>query len=482
MSQVIASGLLADPLIYRSPDPSARPGWHDALSILAAGIQAADPAAAVRRAMVRQGNLLRIHNPKNPAGAATYDLAAIDNVYLVGAGKAATAMVQAAEEILGDRLTAGVAVTVYGAKGPTSRTTLYEAGHPLPDPSGLMATRHIAKLLSATTPRDLVIALISGGASALLELPAGRLPLIDLQSTTSALLGSGATIVEMNTVRRHLSQVKGGGLARLAAPAPLVSLVLSDVVGSPPDAIASGPTVPDPTTFSDAAAVLSRHDLWGRIPEDVGTHLRAGMAGHFPETAKPGDPVFDTVLTVIVGDNATAADAAASEGRNLGYHTMTLTTHLEGEAREVARVLCAIAKSAHDRAEPLPLPACIVASGETTVTLRRLGGQGGRNQELALAAAIALDGWPAITLAAMGTDGIDGPTDAAGALVDGTTVIRARAAGLDPMDALSRHNSAPFFAKLGDRIVTGPTGTNVNDLAVVLIADLGAHVRARLIV
>jgi hydroxypyruvate reductase len=380
-------------------------------------------------------------------------------------------MVRSAEAILGERLTAGLAVTVPGAEGPAARTTVHVGGHPLPDPGSLFATRHIARLLADTTERDLVIALISGGASALLELPAGRIPLVDLQATTSSLLASGATIQEMNTLRKHLSAVKGGGLARLAAPARVLALVLSDVVGNPLDIIASGPTVPDPSTYADAAAVLSRYDLWGQVPASVADHVRSGLAGALPETAKPGDALFARVDTRLVGDNAAAAAAARDRAAALGYRSEILTTWLQGEAREAGRFLAAVGKELASHGRPLAPPACLVVGGETTVTLRRLGGAGGRNQELALAAALALAGWAGVTVASLGTDGIDGTTPHAGAIVDGGTLGRAAAAGLDAAEALARHDSGTFFAALGEALVTGPTGTNVNDLALVLVGE-----------
>jgi glycerate 2-kinase len=448
--------------LFRAPDPNKRPGWAPALAILGAGLAAVEPAAAVRRALSLAGDQLHV-------GALDLDLSAVDRVLVVAAGKAATAMVQAAEAVLGARLSAGVAATAPGTKGPTQRVTLHEGGHPLPNPASLMAARHVARLVAGTTDRDLVLVLLSGGASALLELPAGRITLADLQQATSALLASGATIHELNTVRKHLSAIKGGGLARLAAPAQVAALVLSDVVGNPLEVIASGPTVPDPSTFADAAEVLSRYNLWGQLPASVGDYVRAGLAGTVPETAKPGDALFERVTTTIVGDNGLAATAAWERATALGYNAQVLTTWLQGEAREAGLFLAAVGKEIATSGRPLAAPACVVVGGETTVTLKRLGGHGGRNQELALAAALAVTGWPAVTIASLGTDGVDGLTEHAGAVVDGTTVARAAAAGLDPRRALSRHDSGSFFASLGDALVTGPTGTNVNDLAVVLV-------------
>lgn len=447
---------------FRAPDPSAHPNWQAALDILAAGLAAAEPGAAVRRHLHLDGQALT-------AGGVEIDLSGIEHVYLVAAGKAATAMTQATESVLGERLTAGVAVTVPDGKGPTARTTVHSGGHPLPDPGSLMATRHIVRLLERTTERDLVLVLLSGGASSLMELPAGRIALVDVQTATSSLLSCGAPIGEVNAVRKHLSAIKGGGLARLAAPAQVVALVLSDVVGNPLATIAGGPTVPDPSTFADAASVLSRHDLWSQVPTSIGEHLRNGLAGRVPETVKPGDPLFDRCRTLVIGDNARAAAGALARAEELGYHSLLLTTWLQGEAREAGRFLAAVGQEIAWSGRPIPTPACVVVGGETTVTLRRLGGSGGRNQELALAAALALDGWATVTLASLGTDGVDGATAHAGAIVDGSTLTRAGAAGLNAAEALARHDSGTFFAALGDALVTGATGTNVNDLAVVVV-------------
>jgi glycerate 2-kinase len=284
------------------------------------------------------------------------------------------------------------------------------------------------------------------------------LDLDDLQELTDALLRSGATINELNTVRKHWSSFKGGNLARLAAPAAVVTLVLSDVVGDPLDVIASGPTVPDPTTTADAQEILDRYSIW------------PGRPVPFQKTPKPGDAVFERVHHVIVGSNRQAAVAALERARQLGFNGLLLSTYVEGEAREVARVAAALAKGVRSYGDPIPAPACLVWGGETTVTIRG-DGKGGRNQELALAAALALEGWPGVMLVPLATDGTDGPTDAAGALVTGETVARARALGLDPLAALMANDSYTFFDELGDLIRIGPTGTNVNDLLFLLVAD-----------
>jgi hydroxypyruvate reductase len=375
-------------------------------------------------------------------------------------------MAAALYAILGDRLTGGLVVTRYGHRDPaldTGPVEVIEAGHPLPDEAGVAGTQRMAELLGSATGRDLVLAVVSGGGSALLTLPAAGLALVSLQVTTDLLLRSGATIVEMNTVRKHLSQVKGGGLARLAGPATVVGLILSDVVGDPLDVIASGPTAPDVTTFADAWAVLQRYDLIGCVPSAVRERLRAGVEGKLPDTLKPGSTSLNRVHNVVVGSNRLAAEAAVDTAQANGLGAMLLSTFVEGEAREVARVAAALAKEIvrHDR--PVPRPACLVWGGETTVTVRGRG-RGGRNQELALSAAQSIAGLPGVLLMALGTDGTDGPTDAAGAVATGETVARAHALGLDPAAHLANNDAYPFFNALDDLIRTGPTGTNVNDL------------------
>jgi len=450
--------------------------WGAAVArILAAALGAVDPAAAVHRHLHRAGDLLR-------AGDQTYDLRAYQRVFVVGAGKAGAPMARAAAEVLNDRLTDGVMVVKgydEGAQGrggagatvsppvtpsPRHPVTLVEAGHPIPDERGVAGARRIAQLLEQATERDLVIALISGGGSALLTLPAAGIGLAELQTLTSILLRCGANINEINTLRKHLDQVKGGGLARLAHPASVITLVLSDVVGNPLDVIGSGPTVPDTSSFADAYAVLERYGVVADAPAPIVDRLRQGMAGQIAETPKPGDPRFARVHNLIVGSNLQAAEAALAAARATGFNTLLLTTYLQAEAREAGRMLAAIARELASSGHPLPRPACIVVGGETTVTLRGTG-RGGRNQELALAAVADLAGLPDLALVALATDGGDGPTDAAGAVVTGATLDRARALGLDPAAHLARNDAYPFFAALGDLLRPGPTETNVNDLA-----------------
>lgn len=428
-------------------------------AVQAAALAAVEPGAAVRRHVQVQARRLFV------AGRA-YDLDALDHVWVLGGGKAAAAMAAALFSLLGSRLSGGLVVTKYGHRAPTldaGPVEIAEAGHPVPDLAGMAATQRLLDLAAGCGPRDLVLAVWSGGASALTTLPASRLSLADLQETTDLLLRCGATIGEVNCLRKHLSQVKGGDLVRQIAPASVAALILSDVVGDPLDVIASGPTAADPTTFADAWTVLERHDLVGRVPPGVRTRLQAGLAGHLLDTPKPGDPQFARVHNVVVGSNRQAAEAAVDAARACGYHALLLSTFVEGEARHVARVAAALARElvAYDR--PVLRPACLVWGGETTVTVRGAG-RGGRNQELALAAALALDGVPHALLLALGTDGTDGPTDAAGAVATGQTCARARAIGLDPALHLERNDAYPFFDALADLVRTGPTGTNVNDL------------------
>jgi glycerate 2-kinase len=411
----------------------------------------------VRRFLTLEGDALVVDGQR-------HDLSSFGRVIVVGAGKASAPMAAAVEDILGDRVPISGSVTVrYGHSVPTRRVRIREAAHPVPDAACTDATSAIVELLEDADEHVLVICVISGGGSALLTLPADGISLADLQQTTDGLLRSGATINEINVVRKHLDTVKGGGLARLASPAQLVTLVLSDVVGNPLDAIASGPTVPDTSSFADAVAVLDRFRLWDSMPASVAERIRAGAAGRIADTPKPGDPLFERTQTVVVGSNLLACEAAARAAQAAGLATLVLTTYVEGEAREAGRILAGILREVDASGHPLPRPCCIIAGGETTVTIRGEG-HGGRNQELALAAAFPLRGVVDVLLASVGTDGSDGPTDAAGAWVDGDTIARAAAQGLDPARALANNDSYPLLDRLGHLIRTGPTNTNVNDV------------------
>ncbi len=392
-----------------------------------AALQAVDPAAAVRRCLT-------------PA-----DLAGAERVFVVGAGKAGVAMARAAAEVVGQHLAAGlVAVPQVPAHG-VAGIEFVEGGHPLPTDGSLAAGRAVARLLAQVTPRDLVLALISGGGSALLELPRPGVGLADLQALNTALLKSGAPIHQINLVRQQFSEIKGGGLLRLAYPARVLSLILSDVVGNPLGRIASGPTAPAEGTEVEALAVLETFQLRAALPPRLTQSLLQ------PRAAAALAPVENR----LIASNRLAGEAATARARELGFEAIWLADDWQGEAREVGRQFAA----------RLTAPGCyaLVAGGETTVVVRGRG-QGGRNQELALAAALTLAGQPAVALATLATDGVDGPTDAAGAIVTGDTRARARALGLEAQAHLDDNNAYPFFAALGDLVVTGPTGTNVNDL------------------
>ncbi|OGK96328.1 MAG: hypothetical protein A2W08_10685 [Candidatus Rokubacteria bacterium RBG_16_73_20] len=398
----------------------------------------------------------------DPAPLVRRHLAAVDarRVLVLGCGKASGAMARAAEETLGERIADGFVVVKDGYTVPLARVRLAEAGHPVPDARGLAASARLLELARGAGEADLVLFLVSGGGSALTPAPAPPVTLAEKREVTRLLLAAGATIAELNAVRKHLSRFKGGQLARAARPASVLTLALSDVIGDPLDVIASGPTAPDPTTFRDALDVLEARGLGARAPASVRERLEAGRRGALEETPKPGDRVFERVENVVVGNNALVTDAALAAAGRLGYRAELLTRALEGEARHVARDLVA-------RARRLPPRACLIAGGETTVTVRGRG-RGGRCQELALAAALELTSGEPLTLLAAGTDGTDGPTDAAGAIVDAGTVGRARAAGADPWRALDDNDAHTLLAASGDLLVTGPTNTNLLDLYLVL--------------
>jgi glycerate 2-kinase len=391
---------------------------------------------------------------------------------LVAAGKAAATMARAAERVLGRAIDDAIAVAPVGPPSYLRRTRLMLAGHPVPDARGARAAEAVLALAAGLGPDDLLLVLLSGGASALLAAPVAGVGLDDKAALTGRLMRAGATIQELNAVRKHLSQIKGGGLARAAAPARVACLVLSDVVGDDLSTIASGPTVPDPTTYADSIEVLRRRQVWDEAPASVRRHLEAGLRGETPETAKPGDPLFARVATRIVGNNSLAVEAAEREARSRGLRARVLTTRLEGEAREASRVLVSVLRECVESGRPLAPPLCLIAGGETTVTVRGPG-RGGRNQEIAVAAVDPLSSFPAhAVVASIATDGVDGASDAAGGVVDQETGREAAGLGLAPPAAfLAASDSSSFLGPVGGLIVTGPTGTNVVDLTVLLAGD-----------
>jgi len=389
-------------------------------------------------------------------------------VVVVGAGKASGAMAAAVEEAWGERVTGGLVVVKDGHLAETRRVKLVEAGHPVPDERGAAAARDLLALALGAGDQDLVLTLISGGASALTPAPAPPITLGDKQVMTRLLLAAGADINQLNAVRKHCSVLKGGQLARAAAPARVAALLLSDVIGDPIDVIGSGPTAPDASTFGEALGILDRFDLRQRAPASVRERLERGVRGETAETPKPDDAIFERVVNVVIGNNQLVVDAAASRAAALGLAPHVLTRSLHGEARDAARELVALGGEIAAGRGPIAPPACLIAGGETTVTVRG-DGIGGRCQEFALAAALELEGRDGMAVLAAGTDGSDGPTDAAGAIADGDSAARARHLGLDPRAHLDRNDSNPVFAALGDLVVTGPTKTNLLDLYLVLV-------------
>jgi glycerate 2-kinase len=397
------------------------------------------------------------------------DLRARGRLIVVGAGKASGAMAAAVEEMLGDRVGEGVVAVKDGHLAPTRRVRLLEAGHPVPDERGAAAARAILDLARSAGSDDLVLVLISGGGSALTPAPAPPVTLADKQAVTRLLLAAGATINQLNAVRKHLSLLKGGQLARAAAPARVHALLLSDVIGDPLDVIGSGPTAPDASTFREALGILDRFQIRERAPASVVERLAQGARGHIAETPKRDDPLFRHVTNVVIGNNRLVADAALARARQLGFTPHVLTLSLEGEARLVARDFVRLARQIRAGLGPVAAPACVLASGETTVTVRG-SGTGGRCQEFALSAAIEMEGLEGVAVLAAGTDGSDGPTSAAGAVADGASARRAREQGHDPRARLAANDSHPVFAALGDRVVTGPTNTNLLDLYLLLVS------------
>jgi hydroxypyruvate reductase len=431
-----------------------------ALSIFQASLRGADPKRCVKR-------FLRVDGGVVSAGNFRKRLKDINKIIVVGAGKAAAVMAQAVEEVLIDRIDQGVIIITKGSEASLKRIELHFGGHPFPDEDGATGTERIMEILSQAGEDDLVLCLISGGGSALLVSPVNGISLEDKKQMVQLLFECGAHIDEINTIRKHISKVKGGRLAKTAYPAQTVSFILSDVIGDRIESIASGPTAPDPTTFEDCFEIMNRYKLMERMPRSIKLLLQGSRNHQEYETVKPGDPVFERVENLIIGSNLLALQEAETKAQELGFNTLLLSSSVSGDTRKAAEEHALLAREIRqDKSKPSP--ACVISGGETTVKVKGEG-KGGRNQEFVLAAAIQIDGLQDVVIASMNTDGIDGPTDACGAICDGLTVSRARKMALDPHDYLERNDSYHFFENLGDLIKTGPTHTNVMDIHIMLV-------------
>ncbi|MEM2902024.1 MAG: glycerate kinase [Candidatus Bathyarchaeia archaeon] len=436
-------------------------------SLLVEGIEyalkAAHPLNFLREHVAVTDGKLRIDG-------GVWELDSFKRVFILGAGKASGHLAEGVEQLLGDKITEGYVNVPRGTK-PLFKTRiikLNEAGHPIPDEEGLRGAEKMIEVAVGAEKRDLIICLISGGGSSLLPLPAEGLTLEEKRLITDKMILSGATIHEINTVRKHLSRIKGGWLAKKASPATVISLIISDVVGDRVDVIASGPTSPDESTYMEAVKILRRYGLWNDLTNTVKEFLTKGVEGILPETPKPEDPCFKSVYNYIVGSNLEICLELKRFYKKRGCNSIVLTSRMEGEAREVGKLLSSIALEATSSGNPLKPPLALICGGETTVTVRG-GGKGGRNQELALAASTRISNQVPILMASFGTDGVDGPTEAAGAVIDHTTIKRAEERGLRAEDYLLNNDSYTFFENLGDLIICGPTGTNVNDISLILI-------------
>jgi glycerate 2-kinase len=432
--------------------------------ILAASINAVEPGTAVERFIHRVGEVVTVSDR-------AYNLGSFRRVALLGIGKASVAMSAQLAKLLGKRLQSGLVITKHTRDIPDFPIIIQEGDHPIPGARSLLAGRKTLEFVSSLGPEDLLFCLISGGGSALVSTPLDDLPLEDLQVLTYLLLACGARVDEINSLRRHLERLKGGGLVRASNGATIISLILSDVVGNPLEGIASGPTAPDPSSKSDVLALVEKYNIRGKIPASILSVLKQA-----PETPKPGNPIFLNVQNQIVGSSLQAAQAGMAQAEVEGFHPYLLRVDLQGEARQAAFELATFLRQAKKTGNPIPRPACIIAGGETTVSLRQIAGQaipgkgkGGRNTEMALAAVTELADFPGVMLVTLATDGEDGPTDAAGAVVTGGTFHRAAGLGLDPGDFLDRNDSYTFFAGLDDLLKPGPTGTNVNDLVFLFV-------------
>ena len=444
----------SEELISKGSSKRERLARELSIRALEAALAAADPREMFLRSLTISGNQLTVQGSK-------FDLGKFQRILVLGSGKASATMAAALESILGERISGGVVIVPEGLakERRAGAIVLHAATHPIPSPKGVNGVRRMLELVGRPSSDTLVICLVSGGGSALMPLPMEGVSLEEKAQMTRMLMNVGATIQELNIVRKHLSGIKGGWLAKRLYPSTVLALVVSDVVGDPLDSIASGPLYPDPSTFEDALRVLKKYRLVARAPIGVVTALKKGVNGQLPETPKPGEVYFENVHHFVIGSNRIACLGAHRELNAAGKNPVFLTSRLEGEARMVGRIFAAIATE-----EPYGgAPGSFVTGGETTVRVRG-SGRGGRNQEAALAALLELSGTSGIAIAFAGSDGLDGTTEAAGALIDSSTLERARLAGLDPAEYLRRNDSYSFFRKTGDLIITGPTGTNVNDI------------------
>lgn len=434
---------------------------EDAITIFKSGIKAVEPGAAIKK-------YCKIKRSRLYIGSKEYNLKKFENIYVVGAGKAAAPMAAAIEDLFGNDITKGIVIVKYGHVTKLQKIKLIEAGHPVPDAQGQNGANKILNIVKEAGEKDLVICLISGGGSALLPLPVDQISLVDKQNTITELLSCGASIHEINTIRKHLSKIKGGRLAQDASPATLITLILSDVVGDDMDVIASGPTVPDKSTFDDCMRIIQKYAIERKLPETVVNHIKHGVSEKIGETPGHTDAVFENTQNVIIGSNMEALIASKKESEKLGYNTKIISAKIQGEAKTVAFEHTAIAKKILEAGHPIKPPACVLSGGETTVTVTGAG-KGGRNQEFALASVMDISNKNSIAILSCGTDGNDGDTDAAGAIADSDTFRRATEMGMDPNTFLENNDSYHFFEKLNDLVKTGPTNTNVMDIMVMLV-------------
>jgi len=450
-------------LLGNASSPLIRKAREIVQDAIEEAFNAVDPKKVIRSKVTLNGNQLNMNGE-------IFDLAGFKRIFVMGGGKASGSMAEAIEEILGERIEDGLIVVPHGtaSRYKTERIKFQEASHPIPDESSLQGARKLLDLASQAEENDLIIFLVSGGGSSLMAIPRDGIPLTDKKKATEMLLKSGATINEMNTIRKHISGFKGGFFARRAYPATIISLLLSDVIGDQLDVIASGPTVPDSTTFNDAVYILKKYDLWEKTPMSIRSVLSKGVRRLIQETPKSDDPAFRRVHNIIVGSNRLACSAAIGSLNKSGLKTLFLTSLVKGEARDLGLMLGAIGKEILATGNPLQPPVGVVVGGETTVTVTGKG-KGGRNQEIALGAALEISCLNRVVVASASTDGIDGPTDAAGAIVDGDTITRSEGMKLDAKEYLKNNDSYSFFSKLGDLIYTGPSGTNVNDLSILIV-------------